>query len=292
MNAPVVLMCPPRHFNVDYEINPWMRGHLNSVDTVRAARQWQQLHDTLARFAELRLVEARAGLPDMVFTANAGLVAGNIAIPSNFAHAERQGEREHFARWFANAGFNVVDMPHTGPDAIDFEGAGDALYATDEPLLWVGHGFRTDPRAVEWLRAQLNVEVIGLRLIDPHYYHLDTCFCPLIDGQLLWNPLAFDEASRAVIEARVPASRRIAVAGDDAASFACNAVNLGDAVVLNHISPALRDAIVRHGLQPVELALSEFMKSGGAAKCLTLRLDTGFAPWASERFAAHLARAA
>lgn len=273
------LMCPPAHFNVDYEINPWMRGNLGAVSTDAAARQWMDLHDLIARHAEVELVPAHAGLPDMVFTANAGLVHGRTFVPSNFAHVERQDERAHFARWFADAGFEVLDMPHARTDYLAFEGAGDALYSTDAPVLWVGHGFRTDARAPAWLAERLDVEVLPLRLVDSRYYHLDTCFCPLDDGALLWNPNAFDAPSRALIEARTSASRRIAVGAEDAAVFACNAVGVDDLVVLNQATPALVEALQSLGRRVVATPLSEFMKSGGAAKCLTLRLDTGALRW-------------
>lgn len=292
MTRPVFFMCPPEHFNVDYEINPWMRGNLHLVDVEHAAAQWQALHALLSTHAEVRLASAQAGLPDMVFTANAGLVYGKIFVPSNFAHPERQGERAHFVRWFEAQGFAVADMPHQGPQAIAFEGAGDALYSTDAPILWVGHGFRTDARAAEWLRARLPVEVVPLKLVDPRYYHLDTCFCPLPGGVLLWNPLAFDAPSRAAVEARVAAARRIEVGAQDAAAFACNAVAFDDVVVLNHASAALRTAFERFGLRVLDTPLSEFMKSGGSSKCLTLRLDAHFAPWAAHRFEPTLARAA
>lgn len=274
-----LLMCPPAHFNVDYEINPWMRGNLGAVSNALATRQWEQLREVLAHHASVELIAPRAGLPDMVFTANAGLVHGHRFVPSNFTHPERQSERAYFARWFAAAGYEVLDMPHAPGDYLAFEGAGDALYSTDAPVLWVGYGFRTDPRAPAWLAQRLDVEVVGLRLADPRYYHLDTCFCPLADGVLLWNPSAFDEASRAAVEARVPARKRIAVGAEDAAAFACNAVGFDDVVVLNRATPALTQALRMHGLRPHATPLSEFMKSGGSAKCLTLRLDTGALDW-------------
>ena len=274
-----VLMCPPVHFNVDYEINPWMQGNLGAVSHDLALRQWEQLREVLAREARIELVAPRAGLPDMVFTANAGLVFGRQFVPSNFAHPERQGEREYFARWFAAAGYTVLDMPHAPGDYLAFEGAGDALYSTDAPVLWVGHGFRTDARAPAWLAQHLDVEVVALRLVDPRYYHLDTCFCPLADGVLLWNPGAFDAQSRAAVEARVPAHKRIAVGAEDAAAFACNAVGFDDVVVVNQATPGLTQALQDAGLRVVATPLSEFMKSGGAAKCLTLRLDTEALDW-------------
>lgn len=275
------LMCVPQHFDVDYEINPWMKDQLGQVDASRSQAQFARLCEALAAGgAGLEWIAPAAGLPDMVFTANAGLVLGTTFVPSNFEHVQRQGERAHFAAWFAARGYHVVDLDA----ALSFEGAGDALFDAASACLWIGHGFRTDRAAIDRLAELLApvepaLEVVALALVDPRYYHLDTCFCPLADGRLLWNPHAFDAASRAAVEARVPASHRIAVSADDAARFACNAVSFGRTVVLNTVSPSLESELRGHGFAVVPVSLSEFMRAGGAAKCLTLRLDDGDLAW-------------
>ncbi|CAN5505871.1 hypothetical protein BH10PSE17_BH10PSE17_25770 [soil metagenome] len=280
------LMCAPAHFDVDYEINPWMKGNLGQVDHRLAGAQFAGLREALshgAHGAQLEWVDQLDGLPDMVFTANAGVLLGRTFIPSNFAHAQRQGERAPFAAWFAARGWQVLDMPAQ----LSFEGAGDALFDSHAARLWMGHGFRTDRGAADWLAGALDaiepgIEVVPLRLVDPRYYHLDTCFCPLADGGLLWNPSAFDDASRAAVMARGDASRRIEVEADDAARFACNAVSFGRTVVLNEVSDRLADQFRARELDPVRVPLGEFMKAGGSAKCLTLRLDAGDLAWRSQ----------
>ena len=69
-----LLMCPPEHFDVTYEINPWMRI-ANGPDPQRARAQWAALHSILTERvgADVSLIAPQPGLPDMVFTANAGL---------------------------------------------------------------------------------------------------------------------------------------------------------------------------------------------------------------------------
>jgi N-dimethylarginine dimethylaminohydrolase len=123
------------------------------------------------------------------------------------------------------------------------------------------------------LAALLDIEVVPLRLVDPRFYHLDTCFCPLANGYTMYFPAAFDDEARALIERHVPPSQRIVVDEADALVFACNAVNLGRIVVLNRASQDLRHRLEGAGFVVIEVALDEFMKAGGAAKCLTLRLD-------------------
>lgn len=268
MNASF-LMCPPRHFGVSYVINPWMEGNAGQVDAALAAHQWDALYATLRQFANVHLVEPEPGLPDMVFTANAGLVLDGRVVPAHFHHAEREGEEHYFESWFRAQGFEVVSLPGD----IAFEGAGDALYDRARRCLWVAYGKRTRAAASVLLHEALAVETVPLRLVDPRFYHLDTCFCPLDDGWLLWYPPAFDDAARSEVERRVPADKRIAVCDEDARGFACNAVCVAGNVLLNRASPPLRRALRLAGYRVIQLPLREFMKAGGAAKCLTLRLD-------------------
>jgi len=166
-------------------------------------------------------------------------------------------------------GYEVSLMPRDVP----FEGAGDALFDRGTGALWMAHGHRSISAARDVIADRLGVEVLTLKLVDQRFYHLDTCFCPLEGGYTLYFPPAFDEESRATIEARVPAARRIAISEEDALNFACNAVNIDDTVVVNKATAAFVKALAGKGFNVVQTPLSEFMKAGGSAKCLTLRLN-------------------
>ncbi|KAG9579910.1 hypothetical protein KCV01_g15946, partial [Aureobasidium melanogenum] len=268
--VPRVLMCAPTFFEVSYVINPWMTDHVNDTTTERSRRQWDALRETIARHADVVLQPPVEGLPDMTFAANAGLVFGNAFVTSRFRYPQRQGEEAHARAFFQRHGFDIVELP----DGVFFEGAGDALFDRGTARrLWMGHGHRSDLAAAGELAKSLDIEVIPLKLADPRFYHLDTCFCPLAQGYTLYFPAAFDAASLASIERHVPPGLRIAVDEHDAVEFACNAVNLGRVVILNRASEKLRSRLEGAGFMLIEVALDEFMKSGGAAKCLTLRLD-------------------
>ncbi len=262
------LMCPPDQYDVDYVINPWMEGNIHKPSRQGAAGQWRALYEILRRDGQVDTVAAQPGLPDMVFTANAGLAVGQRFVLSRFLHRERRGEEEHFKKWFSQHGFEIFELP---PD-LPFEGAGDALLDRDGKYLWAGYGFRSELDSHPYLARWLDLEVISLRLIDPRFYHLDTCFCPLEGGWLLYYPQAFDAYSNRLIEQRIPEQKRIAVAEVDAVGFACNAVNVGKHLVLNQASPELRSRLEAAGFEVRETPLNEFLKSGGGAKCLTLRL--------------------
>ena len=269
MASPVrFLMCPPDQYDVDYVINPWMEGNVHKPSRETAVGQWRALHELLNQGAQVEKISPRPGLPDMVFTANAGLVVGRNFVLSRFLHRERKGEEEHFKEWFSQQGFEVFELP---PD-LPFEGAGDALLDREGKCLWAGYGFRSELDSHPYLARWLDLEVISLRLIDPRFYHLDTCFCPLEGGWLLYYPQAFDAYSNRLIEQRIPPEKRIAVTEADAVRFACNAVNVGKLIVLNQASPELRGRLEAAGFEVRETPLNEFLKSGGGAKCLTLRL--------------------
>jgi lysine-ketoglutarate reductase/saccharopine dehydrogenase-like protein (TIGR00300 family) len=207
-------------------------------------------------------------VPDMVFTANAGLVLGDQVVLSRFYHKERQGEEPFFKAWFEAQGYTVHELP---PD-LPFEGAGDALLDREGRWLWAGYGFRSELDSHPLLAQWLDIEVLSLRLTDDRFYHLDTCFCPLANGYLLYYPAAFDAYSNRLIELRVPAAKRIAIVEADAVNFSCNAVNVESLIILNKASDELKQRLTQVGFRVLETPLTEFLKAGGASKCLTLRV--------------------
>jgi N-dimethylarginine dimethylaminohydrolase len=263
-----LLVCPPEYFRIDYEINPWMRVS-NVVDPERARTQWSGLMKVLAEEvgAALETMPPVPGLPDMVFTANAGVVSGRLAVPSRFRHRERRKEEEHFTRWFREHGYDVVLLD----EELYFEGAGDLLGFPD---VWFGgYRQRSDIRAYVRLSELFGREIIPLELVDGRFYHLDTCFCPLSGGELLYYPPAFDDYARTVVADRIEEARRIAVPEAEALRFACNAVCVGKHVVLPAGCPDTMARLGASGYQSHPVPLDEFMKAGGSAKCLTLALD-------------------
>ena len=247
-----------------------MRGQIHAADQRLASSQWMQLHAAINSYADVALMPAVSGLPDLVFTANAALVYGQTAVLSSFRCPERQPEARYYAEWLSADGFQVKTLP----SGALFEGAGDALFDRGtKPLLWFGYGYRSNAAALPYLQKTTGVEVQGLRLCDPRFYHLDTCFCPLEGGYLLYYPAAFDQQANAVIERRIPTDRRLAVSEEDAIHFACNAVNVGTKVILNYATCELASWLASRSFEVIQTHTSEFIKAGGSAKCLSLRLD-------------------
>ena len=263
--TPHILMCPPDHYGIEYEINPWM-SRSRQADRELAKQQWLDLKSLLEQVgARISLLEPVAGLPDLVFTANAAMIYRDRAILAHFRHEQRQGEEPLCDRWLTDHGFRVEKLP----DDRYFEGAGDALFCGE--TLLAGYRIRSDIHSQQLIGKLVDSRVIPVELVDTHYYHLDTCCCPLAPGDAIWFPGAFDDYGQQALREVVP--KLIEVSADEAHSFACNAVVVGKHVVTNSGCPQLHRDLLAAGYNPHATPLSEFVKAGGSAKCLTLRLD-------------------
>jgi N-dimethylarginine dimethylaminohydrolase len=236
------LMCPPEHFGVLYEINPWMHREVE-VDRELARQQWESLVATLrAAGAEVEVQDPHPDVPDLVFTANAGLVNGNEFVPSRFRHPERQGETAFDIEWFSARGFSVRELP----PGLTHEGAGDALPFVGVPV-----------RAIE--------------LVEPRLYHVDLTFCPLDDRRAMIAPSAWDSYGCKVVEALVP--EPLVLERDEALAFVANSVVVGTTIVMPSCPVRVGRQLEAWGFDVVEVSVTEFLKAGGGCRCLTLALD-------------------
>jgi N-dimethylarginine dimethylaminohydrolase len=247
------------------------------ADHAVAVEQWRRLYALIQQAGvKVSLLEPVPGLPDLVFTANAGMIFKRKALVSRFRYRQRQGEEPYNRRWFTENGFEVVDVP----EHFSFEGAGDALFCGD--TLFAGYRMRSDLAGHQAIGKLLGIRVIPCELVDTRYYHLDTCFCPLAPGEALWHPPAFDDYGQRAIREHVP--NLIEVTPAEAERFACNAVVIGRHVITNTGCDELHAALRQRGYDAVATPLDEFVKAGGSAKCLTLRLDgEEAATWRSAR---------
>ena len=264
-----ILVCNPSCFSLEYEINPWM-SMSNKPNEKIAEKQWNNFHDALSRCgAELKYISPRTEVPDMVFVANAGLVRGNRVILSNFKHHERRPEKQYYKEWFLNNGYQVIEIP----EHIIFEGAGDALFLNN--TLFMGHGFRTDIKAHQLIATALGVKVVSCELINPKFYHLDTCFYTS-KNRIVYYKDAFSKKSLTKILNAVTQEATdsgdyfdiVNVGKELAGQFVCNSVCIGE----NVISPSIDCASVFYTNKITYCDMSEFIKAGGAIKCLTLQL--------------------
>ena len=257
------LMCPPDHFAVTYSINPWMDPDA-PVDASLAMRQWEGLRDLyLAYGHQVEVIKPLEGLPDMVFAANGATVVGGRVLGASFHNQERRPEGPAYMEWFRSRGYSVV----CDPEFVN-EGEGDFL----DSGRWIlaGHGFRSDPRAHSEAQEFFGKPVIGLRLVDPRFYHLDTAVAVLDESNIAYNPLAFSAGSLAVLRELYPDA--VIASTADAEVFGLNAVSDGLHVFLPAAATGLAAALAERGYVPVPVELSELLKAGGSVKCCTLEL--------------------
>jgi ornithine--oxo-acid transaminase len=262
-------MCPPEWYDVNYVINPWMAGNLHRPSRDKAYEQWKALHHQLQQIADVRLIHAQRGMPDMVFVAHTATVQHGVAALSSFAHPQRQAEEQPLRRWLQNAGFLVWETPRE----TAFEGEGDALFNATGEHLWAAHGLRTCRQSHRHVADAWHTPVTSLHLIDPRFYHLDTCFAPLSGGEIVYFPGAFDGSSLAKIEATYAPEKRIAVTEREAAHFACNLINVGRKIIMGVCGTEIAERLTNRGYNVAQIDLSEFLHGGGSAKSLVLRLS-------------------
>lgn len=257
------LMTPPRHFAVEYAINPWMHPGVE-VDRDLALRQWQTLVDTYRRLGHrVDVLDPVDGLPDMVYAANGALVTPTATVAARFAYPQRTGESAAYAGWLAAHGLGPVHAP------VEVnEGEGDFLVVGDRIL--AGTGFRTTPAAHAEVASLTGMEVISLDLVNPAYYHLDTALAVLDDRTVAYYPAAFSPVAQAVLATLYPDA--VIATAADAAVLGLNAVSDGRHVVLAPAATALAAQLTARGFEVVPVDLSELLKGGGGVKCCTLEL--------------------
>ncbi len=259
-----VLMCAPDFFDIEYEINPWMHTN-NQVNSNVAQLQWQQLQSVYKDKLgwEVKLQAPVEHLPDMVFTANAGLVIGSKVALSQFRSPERQAETSHDEQWFKSSGYSDILKPKA-----DFEGEGDALVWND--LIFAGYPWRSDKAAHHEIAEFFGCKVVSLQLTNASFYHLDTALTIVDHETVALYPPLFTEESLKLIHEVVP--RVIEASHEDAYAYGLNAMSDGHSIVLSDRANGLIETYKQKGMQVFPTPIGEFQKSGGGVKCLTLEL--------------------
>jgi N-dimethylarginine dimethylaminohydrolase len=266
-HRPTFLMCPPEWYEVQYAINPWMSGNISNSTRDTAFHQWNALYHALKKLGDVRLIQAKEGAPDMTFVAHGAVINYGVAALSCFAHSQRTTEEDHLQVWLEETGFIVWKS-----EGLPLEGEGDVLFSPDGKRLWAAHGSRTSIQSHHRLANVWHIEVTSLHLVDPRFYHLDLCFVPLSRGHVLYYPGAFDRRSLEKIERAYGPPNRITVTEEEAVQFCCNVINVGHEILM-HTGGGVANRIRAAGYRVSEFPLGEFIKAGGAAKSLALRLS-------------------
>lgn len=279
MTQPTFLMTDPSGFDVRYQINPWMDPSAWAADRDALRRQAVIASRALRRAIEaegarVEMIPPAENWPDLVFPANAAVVLDGTVLLARFRKPERQGEEALFRTAFEAARRKgCVDELVELPEGCFQEGAGDCIWDAGRGLFWAAHGPRSSATSIEAISATFKRDIVRLELASERFYHLDTCFCPLSGGEVLFYPPALTPASLRRVHAHTTQEERVEASREGAAAFCVNAVNIGRTIIMAKAPRRLRERLEARGYRLVEIDLSPFMLSGGAAYCMTLRLD-------------------
>jgi N-dimethylarginine dimethylaminohydrolase len=255
-------MTAPTFFAVEYAINPWMDTS-TTVDTHVAMNQWESLRQIYKELGHtVELVEPVAGLPDMVYAANGGLLVNGKAVVARFAYPQRADESAAYAEWMARHGFDPAETRHIN------EGQGDLLVVGS--IVLAGYGFRTERQAHAEIAAHVEMPLVSLELVDPRFYHLDTALAVLDDTTIAYYPPAFSDEARTKLLELFPDA--IEVSDADANVLGLNVVSDGLNVVMPVAATGFAEQLREAGFRPIGVDLSELLKGGGSVKCCTLEV--------------------
>jgi len=256
-----ILMCEPKFYEINYVINPWMK--IGSVNKKGAFKQWENLLNIYQKLGiKVEVIEPKKELPDMVFTADQGIVYKDEVLLSSFCYWQRRKENQVFEKWFEKSSYKIRRLPGD----LCFEGNGDCLWFGKKLLM--GFGFRTQQENVDKIKKVWEkIEVLPLQLINPYFYHLDTCLFVLNDQTIFYYPEAFSKTSEQLLKKIVP--NLIKLEKKEAFNFAANSVVTDHQIICQGKNFRFVKEVERLGYKTKEIDISEFNKSGGGIHCLT-----------------------
>jgi len=263
------LMCPPDHFGVLYEINPWMKRAVQP-DQDLARKQWDSLVSNLQQAgAAVEFIQPVASLPDMVFTADIGLVDRKRFIMSRFRYPQRQEEATRGAHWLQSRNYEVLELSLAAEASLE----SSDIYPFRGCLL-AGYGFRTSISAHRALAHLSQRKVVSIQFVDARLYHLDLSFCPLDERRAIIAPCAWSRRSCERLEKLVPEALVLDL--EEALTFCANSIIVGKTIIMPACPLRVAHILERWGFTICISPVSEFLKAGGAIHCLVLALHGSF----------------
>lgn len=260
-----ILLCPPTFFDIEYAINPWM-----DIDTkINSQKVWHEFETLKNIYRKIGVtfdeLSPTKGLPDQVFTTDIGVPLGKLFVRSNFKYGQRKPESFIGSEYFENKGYAIFTIP----PSISYEGEGDLIKMED--TFYMGWGQRTSYEAAEYLSIALRHEVIPIKLINPSFFHLDTCFAPLTKDTAIYYPGAFSFEGTQILASHF--EDLIPIEKKDADAFACNVIIIGKNIIMhNGLSSKLSAIIESYGFTIYGLDMTEYLKGGGSVKCVSLQI--------------------
>lgn len=279
-----VLLCTPSYFDIVDVKNPYMQQQQGQINKEKANQQWDQLHTIYLQLKnqhfldEVSVIDGVEGCEDMVFCANQSFPwitwnGDRIVIMSRMKFSSRQNEIPYFEDFYEDAGYKIFELH----GKYHFEGMGDLLPHPGKRLLYGGYGMRTDKHVYEEISRLLDTPVITLELVNENFYHLDTCFLPLNNSEVMIAADAFSPSALQIIRKMFEGVYEIP-AEEAMKGFACNAhviyqpAKNQTAAVIQKGNPLSLNILQQAASVTVETDTSEFMKSGGSVFCMKMML--------------------
>ena len=271
--------------------NPYIeiKHHVNRT---RVAQQHEELVQTLAKGSNgvivyrLPSLAEKTKLPDIVFTANGALSLPRLKAPlillPNMKYPQRKAELPFLATMFAALGLRTMDYPGREP----FEGQAELKWFDGGRKAVCGYGHRSTKRTFEEL-DELFSKIYGpdkkpsllvLPLASADYYHLDVAMCEYSPSgssnitKCFVHKRAFSPASHETLRDFLGSENVTVIDTPD--SFCLNAVIDGPTMITHALTdPTLKPLFERlTGRRVVQVPTTEFEKSGGSVRCMTLDL--------------------
>lgn len=275
-----VLLCHPQWFDVIDEKNVHMKGQKGNIDKTKALLQWEKLVYEYKKISvegglsEVSILPGVQGLEDMVFAANQTFPflderGQKKLILSNMKHPNRQKEVAYYEHFFENKEYEILHLPK----ALLFEGMGDLLKVPGQYRCLCGHGFRTAFQTISHLEMLTDYEIIPLELINPNFYHLDTCISLIDKDTVLYVPSAFAAESQSKLKQLF--THCIEVPEQEAAQgFALNmhvvTSERKKTAILQEGNTQTEELLKQLNVEVVPIDTSEYIKSGGSVFCLKM----------------------
>jgi N-dimethylarginine dimethylaminohydrolase len=268
-----------------FRLTPMQQGQNRYIDIHYKVRRssvikhHHQLELALTNTITYTLEEPHHALPDIVFTANAGLCLPRlpkktILLP-HMKYKQRQEELSYLERIFRNLHLNIIAYPGNEP----FEGQAELKWFHGGTKAVCGYGHRSTKKTF----AELNhffkklyhahgltpPELLVLPLASSDYYHLDVAMLEFDDSKCIVHKKALSAASIVKLEKFLGKENVYVIDVKD--TFCLNAVIDGPHLITHKLTADVKEMLETITGRSVKMIDTyEFERSGGSVRCMTL----------------------
>jgi N-dimethylarginine dimethylaminohydrolase len=264
--------------------NPYIDTN-HVFDRQKVAAQHKALTEAIKKGTGIvyRLPATKVHLPDIVFTANCGLSLPRLPKPlillPRMKWPQRQAELPYLRDMYRKLRIDTIPFPTKEP----FEGAAELKWFDGGSKAVGAYGFRSTRQAFRDLEALFRnlydepPTVLVLPLKSADYYHLDVAMLEHghdrgVINKCIVHRGAFSPSSIKKLKDFLGAENVTVI--DTTDSFCLNAFVDGQHLITHKITDPKAKRLLEHttGRRVIEVDTSEFEKSGGSVRCMTLDL--------------------